>query len=108
MANVLDSANRIGAARPVRVPATRRPQAHPGRNVAIGRVAGGVTSCRVTRPVAAQPAPWLLKLKLVAVALLTVAGVATATAGFVAQAQPDSQVRAVPGDPAWAHVYGLP
>ena len=96
--------------RPVRQPASRRapgtaPLARPALAPRPGRLRGGVSSCRVAPPqpvvVAGQ---WGLRLKLVAVATLTLLGSAVAVGSFVEQAQPDPLTEYVAGDPGWSHV----
>lgn len=90
---------------PDRVAPRTAPLARPGRAVSPGRVRGGTTSCQVSAPApAATQESLVLKLKLGAVAVLTVAGSIMAVGGFMEQAQPDPLVDVVAGDPGWAHV----
>lgn len=94
-------ARRRRMVRPAGRPEVRFPEAHPPRRVGPVRV-GRAVSCASTAPVAPARRP-LLGLKVAAVGLLAVAGVAVSVQGFVA-GPPEPAGSYTPGDPAWAHV----
>lgn len=89
------------AVRPAGRPELRSPEARPPRRVMPGRMGGPVSCASVTPPVSARRP--LLGLKVAAVGLLAVAGVAVSVQGLVGEV-PEPTVSYAPGDPAWAHV----
>lgn len=95
-------------------PNLRTVQAHPQRRVAAGAVRGA-TGCRVEVPARRRPqvrtgaatSP-LLRLKLVAIALVAAIGGVTGISGYVAAVTEDAHegpaAGVAAGDAAWAHV----
>ncbi|MBK7821384.1 MAG: hypothetical protein IPJ61_09990 [Tessaracoccus sp.] len=98
---VVRSGGRRVAVSPSRRPASKTPVAHPQRSVAAGRV-GKASSC-VVAP-SPQPVQWGLRLKVAAVGVIAVFGVAVCVPQIAAMAHPDPAREYVAGHPAWAHV----
>lgn len=97
----------------VRTPARTSPVARPvlGGPVAspdgltIPRRPHAVASCRVVSP-SARHAGLVLRLKVSAVAMVALVGIAASAAEFSTWTEPDPAVEYVAGDPAWDHVTG--
>ncbi len=92
---------RVAVSSPSRRPELKAPVAHPQRRVTAGR-AGRASSC-VVAP-APRPVPWALRLKVAAVAVVAMFGVAVCVPQFAAMTHPDPAKEYVAGHPAWAHV----
>ena len=93
----------LGAA-PLARPVLGAPVATPSVRPMVGRP-GVAASCRVSSP-AALRVGLVLKVKVVAIAVLAIVGAGVSTAEFASWSQTDPSVDYVAGDPAWAHVTG--
>lgn len=100
---VIGTGDRRRVVTPAGRPDLRLPRAHAPRPIAPGRF-GSVSSCVAARVEVPVPSTLWLKIKVAAVGVLAIAGVAASASSFIAMAQPDPATGYVAGDPAWAHV----